>query len=126
MSRCFKGRDQILIVAFTLGVPIATVWFVYKPNETWAYFDVACFHRFVLYLCMATFLLPSLVTYALLFWVNLFLMRRGAGIELRTIEEKIVRSLSYAYVSTTVLEKGEADLVEEYAWARLKRYWSRS
>lgn len=120
----FKTREKIFIAAFTLGVPLAGIWFIYRNTETYNYFDIAFLHYVAVFLCILVSLLPSFVLYAFLYLINGLLISAGAPRELRLRQEQIAEALVRATISKATLPKASRDLVDELAWATLKQFWS--
>jgi len=119
----FKNREGIFTLAATIGVPIAAVWFVYRPTETWNYFDVAYLHRIVLFVCIFVSFLPLLLIYILVYLANGFLIDKWSSEGLKAMQEQIVRDLILAHIAGSGVEKKERNLLEEHAWASLKSFW---
>jgi hypothetical protein len=119
----FKDRGEIFTLAARIGVPIAAMWFVYRPTETWNYFDIVYFHRLVLVICILTSFLPLFLIYILVYCVNGFLIRKWGSDELKAMQEQIIRSLILAQVADGLVERKERDLLEEHAWASLRSLW---
>lgn len=123
MRPYYRKRDEIFALAARIGVPIAAIWFVYRPTETWNYFDVVYFHRVILLVCIFVSFLPLLSIYILMYCINVLLIRTRGSDELRRTQEKIIQGLIRAYVAREAFEKKERDLVEEHAWATLRSLW---
>jgi hypothetical protein len=123
MRQYFKDRTEIFRLAFVTGGSVGVVWFVYRATETWNYFDVGCFHRFVLYVCIFTSLLPTLVFYLFLYELNRLLISGWGRDELRARKSEILTTLIKACISGGDVEKNERDLLDELAWSKLKLYW---
>jgi hypothetical protein len=123
MRLYYRKREEIFALAARLGVPIAAIWFVYRPTETWNYFDVVYFHRLILLVCIFVSFLPLLSIYILMYCINVSLIRTRGSDELRRNQEQIIQGLIRAYVGRETVEKKEGDLVEEYAWASLRSLW---
>jgi hypothetical protein len=123
MRLYYRQRDEIFAFAARIGVPIAAIWFVYRPTETWNYFDVVYFHHVILLVCIFVSFLPLLSIYILMYSINVLLIRMRGSDELRRTQEQIVQGLIRAYVAHESIEKKERDLVEEYAWASLRSLW---
>jgi hypothetical protein len=123
MDLYFKDREGIFTLAARIGVPIAAIWFVYRPTETWNYFDVVYFHRIVLFVLIFISFLPLFMIYILVYLVNGFLIKKWGSGELKAMQEQIIRALILAHVGGLVVEKNERNLFEEQAWASLKSFW---
>ena len=123
MRPYYRKREEIFALAARIGVLIAAIWFVYRPTETWNYFDVVYFHRFLLLVCIFASFLPLLSIYILVYCINVLLIRTRGSDELRRTQERIIQELILAYVAHETVEKKERDLVEECAWASLRSLW---
>jgi hypothetical protein len=123
MRLYYRKRDEIFALAARIGVPVAAIWFVYRPAETWNYFDVVCFHHVILLVCIFVSFLPLLSIYLAMYCINLLLIRIRGSDELRRIQEQIIQGLIRAYVAHETVEKKERDLIAEYAWASLRSLW---
>lgn len=123
MHLYFKDREGIFTLAARIGVPIAAIWFVYRPTETWNYFEVVYFHRIVLFVCIFISFLPLFMIYILVYLVNGFLIEKWGSVELKAMQEQIIRALILAHIGGVVVEKNERDLFEEHAWASLRSLW---
>jgi len=123
MRPYYRRREDIFAFAATIGVPIAAIWFVYRPTETWNYFDIVYFHRGILFVCIFVSFLPLLLIYLVAYCVNIWLIAGRGSYEVREKQEQIIRALILAHVAGEIVEKREGDLVDEYAWASLRSWW---
>jgi hypothetical protein len=123
MRQYIKDRTEIFRIAAVVGASVDVVWLAYRSTETWTYFDVGCFRRFVLYMCILASLLPTLVFYLFLYELNRVFIGGWRREELRVRESEILASLVRASISGGDVEKNEHDLLDEIAWSKLKLYW---
>ncbi len=119
----FKGRGEIFAVAGVIGGLIAGVWFVYRAVETWNHFNVSYFRPFVLYFCVGSAFLPTLMFYLALYSLNRLLIGASGSDELKARKAEIMIGLVNASIASGDVEKTERDLVDELAWSGLKSYW---
>lgn len=121
----FKTREKIFIAAFTIGVPMSGIWFLYRSTETLAYFDIRLFRSAEVYICMFASFLPSLAIYVLLYAINRLLIKNGAPRELALRRQEIIKNLAKASIANTTVQRAPRDLVDECAWASVKEFWSK-
>jgi hypothetical protein len=89
----------------------------------WNYFDVGFLHRFVLPICVWVSFLPFFAIYILAYLSNRFLVAASAQTEFSAKQADILKHLVMAYLDGGVVERNERDLLEEYAWIKLKAFW---
>src|SRR5579859_3890671 len=123
MRQYLKSRGEIFAVASTVGASITAVWFVYRSTETWNYFDVAVLHGLVLPICVWVSFLPFFAIYLFAYFGNRILITASAQTEFSAKQADILRNLISAYLDGGIVERNERDLLEEYAWAKLKAFW---
>jgi hypothetical protein len=123
MRQFFNGRGEIFTVASVIGASVDVVWFVYRSTETWNYLDISFLHPYVLYICVAASLLPTLLLYLLFFGINRVLINVFAKDEFRARQMEIIAQLIRGHAFGLDVEKRERDLLDELAWARLKDFW---
>jgi hypothetical protein len=70
--------------------------------------------------------LPILLAYEIGYCVNRLLIRAFGGDELRLVRERVLRSLVDACLTAGTVHYDPGDLLEEEAWAMVKRYWRES
>jgi hypothetical protein len=70
--------------------------------------------------------LPILLAYEIGYFANRLLIRAYGADELRAVREKVLRSLVDAYLTGGAACHDPRDLLEEEAWAMVKKYWRES
>ena len=123
MAPYVKNREGILTIASVIGIAISSVLFVYDSNEIKGHFDVAWMHRFTLLCCVLVFLLPTLVSYIAVYFLNRIVINGFCTTELEKQERLIARSLVEAHIGNTSVDLESRDLLAEEAWNQLASFW---
>lgn len=105
------GATATGVLLFAFGRELLTSWPV-RFYGKWFLFAVC--------------VLPILLTYEIGYFANRLLIRAYGGDELRSVRERVLRSLVDACLTAGAVHYDPGDLLEEEAWAMLKKYWRRS
>ena len=68
-------------------------------------------------------LVPTLVLYLLIFYLNRLLIRFFGASELDLVRKQILENLVHASLKSQSVVFKRGDLLHEEAWATLKRFW---
>ncbi len=118
-----RKRAELFTISLFLGGAVSAVVFRYHGDQTSSYFDLRPLHRYLNLLLILTYLLPPLVFYCGMYWLNALLVRLFGKIALNQQRKAILKRLVEASLSNEVVNADPADLVEEVAWESLNRYW---
>ena len=123
MPAYFRKRSDLFTTSVFLGGAVSAIVFLYGSGQISSYFDVCPLHRFRFALLIAAYLLPTLAAYMILYLLNRLCMLAFGRAELEEIQRGIVRVLIGSELSGRTVAADPGDLIEEFAWSRLRRYW---
>lgn len=118
-----RKRSELFTISAFLGGAVSAVAFRYYPDRISAYFDLPVFHAYLNILLVLAYLLPPLVFYTGLYWLNGLLVRLFGRTELNERKKTILKTLIEATLSGQPLSADPNDLLEEVAWTSLNKYW---
>jgi hypothetical protein len=118
-----RERARLFSITAPFGAVTGAVLFFAFGNQLIASRPVKFYGRWFLF---PLGILPIVVAYAIGYLVNRLLIRAYGGDELRAVCGRILRSLVDACLSTGAVRYDPADLLEEEAWAIVKKYWKES
>jgi hypothetical protein len=115
-----RERIRLFSVCAPFGGAATVVLLFAFGNDLLASCAVNLYGKWFLYpVCV----LPILLAYELGYFVNRLLIRAFGGHEFRMMEKRILESLVDACLTPASVHYDPDDLVEEEAWATLKKYW---
>jgi hypothetical protein len=120
MKHFVRERGRLFTLSAPFGATAAAVVLFVFGNELLASCAVKLFGKWFVYpVCI----LPILVAYEAAYLVNRLLIRAFGRDGLRLVQKRILETLVDACLSRACVHYDPSDLVEEEAWATLKRHW---
>ena len=120
MSLFVRGRGLLFSISAPLGAVATAVLFFAFGGELLASRVVRFYGKSFLF---PIGILPILLAYEIGYFLNRLLMRAFGGDELRSVQRTILTTLVDGYLTSTPVHCEPPDLLEEEAWAMLKKYW---
>ena len=120
MPLFFKKRPDILYVGAIPGVATASVLFLGWREEL---LGLSVFMPFGKIFLVFVYLLPTLLAYLSIYALNRGLIRIFGGTEFFSAKTAALEKLFAAALTGDRVFVDPADLVEEEAWAVLRKYW---
>jgi len=125
MARYIRSRVELFVVSAVFGAAATTAIFEARTLEPlWmaSHYRSAASYYAVL---ASVSILPSIICYIVACWINRIFIRLFGGAELADLERQILRGLIRAGSTGEGITRAPANLLEEEAWTRLRRYWKR-
>lgn len=118
-----RKRAELFTISVFLGGAVTAVAFGYYRDQIRSYFDMFALHSYLNLFLVCTYLLPALVFYSAIYWLNALLVRLFGSVALDEQRKAILKRLIESSFSNQALYAEPVDLVEEVAWESLGKFW---
>ena len=123
MQTYLKTRGRLLSVAVSVGSLFSTVLFRAYLDEIRNYFKIGVFGKHQFLVLLVVFVLPILVAYIALYFLNRLLIWFFGAEDLQNRRRTLLVYLVDAHICQREVFYRADDLLDEYAWISIKPLW---